>query len=288
MNSHPGRSALVFALLTVVAFPCATRAQDTDEVLEKWFTLYTQHAQSLEVRVPDANADLQLRRAPLLKYTNPLRGVQQHGLIFLWTRQGRPGMIGSIWSALDRAQPDERKLNYEWHSLSLESVTAERNGEELWNSSEPGIEWQDFDARPPAASRALRLAQMRRIAQAFTTEIDVQEGELRLMSQPLYRYPEDTPGVIDGALFAFVMGTDPEVFVLVEARETDAEQATWQVAFARFTNWPVTVLRDERAVWSCDRATPNRKTGRYFLSFAVERLPADLSTVPLQSTTPGT
>jgi hypothetical protein len=280
----------MIALVSLLVSSRATRSQQPpiDDVLEKWFALYARHAESLEVRVPDANADLEMRAAPLLKYTNPLRGVRQHGSVYLWTRQGRPGMIASIWSALDRAQPDLRKLNYEWHSLSGEAVTAERDGEGLWNSSEPGIEWRDFESRPPAASRPLRLTQMRRIAQSFTTEIDAQEGELRLMSQPLYRYPEDTPGVIDGALFTFVMGTDPEVFVMVEARAAGEEEAGWQVAFARFTNWPVTVFRDQREIWKCDRATPFQRTGPYFLWFVIEELPADLSTVQLQSSTSGT
>ncbi len=50
----------------------------------------------------------------------------------------------------------------------------------------------------------------------------------------------------------------------------------WQVAFARFTNAPVTVLRDQREIWSCDRARAFETTGRFFLWFAVERHPEDL------------
>ena len=38
------------------------------------------------------------------------------------------------------------------------------------------------------------------------------------LSQPLYRYGGDDSGVLDGGLFVFVQGTDPEVFLLIEAR----------------------------------------------------------------------
>jgi hypothetical protein len=44
-----------------------------------------------------------------------------------------------------------------------------------------------------------------------------QRTELRLLSTPVYRYQ------VDGALFAFVcaVATDPEAFLLLEARKTD-------------------------------------------------------------------
>lgn len=272
------------SLLAVRAVP----AQDPDELREQWFALYEQHAESIDMQADsERDSELELQLPPLLKYTNPVRGVQQHGSILVWTKEGRPAVIASIWSALDRAQPELRKLNYEWHSLSVESVTAQRAGEQLWDSAEPGVEWQPIGTQLPAGSRALRLTQMRRLAQSLASDIDVEEGELRLMSQPLYRYPEGTPNVLDGALFAFVMGTDPEVFVLLEATGDGADQTGWQIAFARFTNWPVSVLRDQRELWSCDRARPFEATGRYYLWFAVDRLPADLSTDALESRVSG-
>ena len=41
---------------------------------------------------------------------------------------------------------------------------------------------------------------------------------MRLLAHPIYHYENTKGDLIDGGLFAFVQGTDPEVFLLVEAR----------------------------------------------------------------------
>ena len=48
-----------------------------------------------------------------------------------------------------------------------------------------------------------------------------EEQALRLLPKPLYRYerPDGPTSSSDGALFAFVLGTDPEVFLLLEAAD---------------------------------------------------------------------
>ena len=61
------------------------------------------------------------------------------------------------------------------------------------------------------------------IAREFSaTTRDAQENrwELRLLSQPIYRYESTDPDVLDGALFAIVTsaGTDPEAILLIETR----------------------------------------------------------------------
>ncbi len=48
------------------------------------------------------------------------------------------------------------------------------------------------------------------------------------MPTPIYRYPSEAPGVTDGAIFAFSLGTEPVVFLLIEARSN-----LWHLAFAR-------------------------------------------------------
>ena len=65
------------------------------------------------------------------------------------------------------------------------------------------------------------------------------EWELRLLPQPLYRYESTDPDVLDGAVFAFVTsaGTDPEVFLVLEARKpAGSGEPAWQYALARFTD----------------------------------------------------
>jgi hypothetical protein len=76
--------------------------------------------------------------------------------------------------------------------------------------------------------------------------------ELRLLTQPLYRYPTAEGEVLDGALFAIVMGTDPEVFLLLEARRV-SDGPTWRYAFARMNVDAMTVSFKEQEVWRAEK-----------------------------------
>ena len=68
---------------------------------------------------------------------------------------------------------------------------------------------------------------MRSIARRYSATIQTQdESELRLMEQPLFRYAESTAGVVDGAIFDFAMTNDPELLLLLEARETNGKPAS--------------------------------------------------------------
>src|SRR4030095_9934951 len=93
----------------------------------------------------------------------------------------------------------------------------------IWSPKTAGVEFRDVPEAPvPAANRASRLRQMKVIADDFTARLparnvdDANQVVLRLLPTPLYRYdPQKSekavPFLKDGALFAFVMGTDPEV-----------------------------------------------------------------------------
>ncbi len=72
-------------------------------------------------------------------------------------------------------------------------------------------------AAAPATTPAERLRQMRDLAREFHIVMETESGrsDLRLLTQPVYRYEAKT----DGALFAFVLTTDPEAWLLIEERE---------------------------------------------------------------------
>lgn len=115
----------------------------------------------------------------------------------------------------------------------------------------------------------------RRLSASITTEEE--KNELRLMPQPLYRYPENVVGAVDGALFVFALATDPELVVLIK-QSADADDPVWKVAFARFGNLAMEVKDRDRTLWTCDRGTRGRSAGKYFLKWRVEQRPADLAT----------
>jgi hypothetical protein len=260
-------------LLLIAGLSSADEPAEDTPGRDQWQKSYHTIAESITMRRGEMR--LALLEKPLLFYTNPVRTNDQHGAIFLWTEAGRPAVIGSIWSAINRQNPAVRFVTHEWHTLLVDTdVTATRREMPLWTSGEPGVAWQKLaGAPPPAASRAARLMQMRSLVRRHSVAIQVEgESDLRLMAQPLYRYPEQVQGALDGAIFSFAMTTDPELLVLLEDREIDGKPA-WHVAFARFGNKAMTVKDGEQTVWTCQQGAPGVSDGKYYLRWRAEEMP---------------
>jgi hypothetical protein len=196
----------------------------------------------------------ELVEKPVSVWTNPTvtYGVQ-HGSVFLWMHEGRPMVVGSIFA--HPVGKGKRKLVHELHSLAPEALSAVCNDEQnsTWEPT-AGIALQPLaDSPRPEATPARRLLQMRAIGREFgghTVDWRKQRWELRLQPQPVYRYDKPPAGVLDGGLFALVSnaGTDPEVFLLLEAGEKD-----WRYALLRFADSDLYVTRNEKEIWSAVR-----------------------------------
>jgi hypothetical protein len=190
----------------------------------------------------------ELRPEPLLTYTNPIRG-DVYGDVFVWTRDGRPAVIGAIFDFRS-----EDKLDTELHALAPGGLVGLRDGEEFWNPAAPGVELAPVpDAPAPSPTAAGRARQMNELARRFAVERDHPEqgkGAMRLLTRPLYRYSSPAAGVADGALFVFAEGTDPEAYLLLEAT-SDGEPA-WRFAFARMNIVAFDGSYRGKAVWHAD------------------------------------
>ncbi|MGE5193805.1 MAG: hypothetical protein ACM3U2_15015, partial [Deltaproteobacteria bacterium] len=125
---------------------------------------------------------------------------------------------------------------FELISLSSGKLTAEA-GTLKWAPQSPGVELQAFpDAPRPAKEATRRVSQMKDLLTKLQAH-EVGRGgtryELRLMPKPLLRYSDPDEKLLDGGLFAFSYGTNPELLAVVEAHGETAETATWQIGFAR-------------------------------------------------------
>ena len=98
------------------------------------------------------------------------------------------------------------------------------------------------------------------------------------MPRPIYRYEIDRPNapggeqsdVSDGALFGFVEGTDLEVVLSLQARQT-GEGAEWEYALARMSDFRLKVTLGDRAVWEVDRAGFDNPRVAYYCSTVESR-----------------
>jgi hypothetical protein len=188
---------------------------------------------------------------PILHWTNPLRRTS-NGVVFIWVADGRPEAVASFY----RYAYDGKTIeDHEFQSLMTKNgLTATRDGQTVWAPPTAGMSLATIPGAPrPAAAPAGRLRQMRDLAHEFRAFLGTQDdrSELRLLPKPLYRYEANRPGLLDGALFAFVVTTDPEVLLMIEARPGAADWA-WHYGFARMSMVNLQAQHKDQRVWSAD------------------------------------
>jgi hypothetical protein len=220
--------------------------------------------------------DLKLDPTPILRWTNPATG-RIFGEIYVWTADGRPAAVMSLYKAWEPAWG----FAGEFHSLSPANIVAQRDRSLVWKCDQPGITLRDIPEAPAIADSARRRSQQMRILAGEFSAVLIDrrrnpEGErqsLRLLAKPVYRYPSEAGEVVDGAIFAFVVGTDAEALLLLEARGKETKHQ-WQYALARLNRDELAVFFKEQEVWRVDRGIYGERDNPYFLMGLSESPPA--------------
>jgi hypothetical protein len=193
------------------------------------------------------DASLSLTDGPVLRYSNPVRNFFSDGGLFLWLDGKRP-LAAAVVSIRGEGQ-----VFGEFTSLTSRPLECRGEGAIIWSPRAGNVVGQSLaDSPPPDASDKVRLRQMRDLARRFRAVKQAASGvELRLMTQPIYRFSAESDDIIDGAIFAFVEATDPEFLLLIEGhRANAATDAEWQYSLARMTSPPLEVELDGRRIWS--------------------------------------
>jgi len=242
------RAAVALGCCLSLTLPSA----DDDDPAEETFTERAlAEAQTYDFSIPGAEpTPFELQPTPVLKWTNPVTGSIR-GRVFVWTVTGRPEVIASIYEFGDRPG-----ISVEAHSLSTGFITVTRDDGATWAPQSPGVTLQNLDRAPvPAQTPPQRLIQMRSTARRFTverTDADGTRRSLRLMRQPLYRYAVSDNELVDGTVFCFVQGTNPDVILLLEARG-QGDERVWQYGLARMHHYGLSVQLDGEALLEFDQ-----------------------------------
>jgi hypothetical protein len=204
---------------------------------------------------------------PLFRWDDPSRNFRD-GALWSLGRTGRP--IAILSTGLNPHPVYDAVWSLELISLSASPVVAEgaggyiplaagpvapeKGGPLRWTPRGPGLEPRPFpDAPAPADTEVGRLRQMRELAGRFAAsefnQPNRQRFELRLLPRPIHRYADMASGLIDGTIFLFAYGTDPEVLVLIEARRLGSSAPAWQYGLARLSRAEVSVSLDRGEVW---------------------------------------
>jgi hypothetical protein len=210
----------------------------------------------------DPPRPLTLQPEPVLWWTNPLRKTSD-GASFVWVADGRPEVAACFY----RYKADGGEIeDHEFQSLSTSTLVGTRDGLVVWTPPQAGVTLAPVAGAPaPTESPEGRLRQMRALAREFKASLDLSDNptELRLLTRPLYRYEPKRAELVDGALFAFVLTTDPEVLLLLEARRPRAgAPAAWQFGLARMSMVNLRAEHQGKPIWRVgwvdDVTAPNK------------------------------
>jgi hypothetical protein len=195
---------------------------------------------------------------PVLRYSDNTRKQYDESSLWIFGAQGRPSAIVAIEFYVDGPKKEPAWL-YEIASLSVEKIAAERGDTLQWTAKGPGLPLAPIEGAPPPADKPIRrLAQMKGLRQRFAAhEHSIIEGriELRPLTSPLYRYEDAASNIIDGAIFSFANGTNPEVLLVLEAHQTK-DSSEWRYGLVQMAGAELIVHLDGKQVWDRPNADP--------------------------------
>ena len=270
--------ALPFALALVGLSPCVGQtvgSRENETTAQPDTTKRFQDHARAEAAVYDIRTEsssgrkLLLRPEPILRWTNPVPEKQMHGEVFLWTDDGRPAAVLCLFEMTESGGVHEY---HEFSSLAAGGLVTTGAATRNWSPTKAQLKMSPAPgAPPPAQMPRQRLIQMRELAVRFTCEKTTRLGDthaLRLLSQPVARYESPTHEVSDGALFAFVEATDPEVFLLLEVRSSGGA-VQWHYGLARMASVRMQVSLDDKPVWDAEMLPYDGYRNRTDLPYAL-------------------
>jgi hypothetical protein len=176
-----------------------------------------------------------------------------------WTDPTRPFSGGALWVSKSHGRPVAilaielyAAWSLEFVSLSTGLVEAQ-DGQVRWRPQKAGVEFREIAGAPvPADDQPKRLRQMRELARRISARefYDNQHYALRLLPQPIDRYADPASGAIDGAVFIYAHGTNPEILLLIEARRQGSGPPAWTFAAAPLTRAQPTLKLDGKDIWT--------------------------------------
>ncbi|HVX13013.1 MAG TPA: hypothetical protein VHC22_17650 [Pirellulales bacterium] len=249
--------AVILSLLLAVSVPARGEEVTADQAAEAE-QLISQEIAKVELWSGTGEDAVPLSRSKssILHWTNPTQGAV-YGDVFIWTKNGQARAVGSVV----KGYSPFTTMSIEFQSFSREPLEAAYDGRKIWTPKVGDVEFALLEGAPtPSTTRPARLRRMRMLADAFSVDATVRNDDsvtrrLRMLEHPIFRYEGDTPDVLDGAIFAFVEGTDPELLIAIEALKGE-NGFEWQYAIGRMNSIRFEVRRDDQVVWKGDQLAP--------------------------------
>lgn len=259
MTTGVRRFARLTAFLSSVGLLSHTvRAEDAAPTVSPAIKEAMEHVARFELSLAPSGPDerpgkrLSVCSRPLLTFGDPAR-ANEAGTLWIWSDGGRPFAAMELY----RESAENSPWVHAWTLTSPLLVAMKTARGDAWAPTQADFAVQGFPEHPAVAAQpAARLRQMkdmaRRLAGHEFWDPDNSRFELRLLETPVHRYADEDHQILDGALFVFAHGTNPEVLLLLEAVGSEGHDARWQASFSRLGSAELHIELGERKLWSRD------------------------------------
>ena len=227
----------------------AKQKQRSEELL-KWTRSYSEKTR-VAVLVNGKEQIGELKAEPVMRYSDEPRFISD-ATLWVWSVNSRP-------VAVQKVEVNDVVAVPAW-TICFGSF-AETNVEVNWpsgqtfKSKEPGWVFQPIpDADPPADRAVTRSLQMRALSRRFPGKVESgtpdSTAEMRLLPKPTYEYFDPETKLPIGAVFSFASsGTNPTIFVVIEARRDKDGRLSWYHAHTRMTANTGLLRLDDKTIW---------------------------------------
>lgn len=231
------------------------KQKERTEKLLKWTREYAKGTRVV-VRSGDQEQIGELKAEPVMRYSDEPRFISD-ATLWVWSVNSRP-------IAIQKVEVNDLVAVPLW-TICFGSF-AETNVEVKWpsgqtfKSTEPGWVFEPIpDAEPPAERLAARSLQMRALSRRFSGNVfsSTQQStiEMRLLPKPTYEYFDPESKLPVGAVFSFASnGTNPTIFLVIEARHDKDGRLGWYHAHTRMTSDSGKLRLDDKMIWEFNEA----------------------------------
>ncbi len=193
----------------------------------------------------------ELKAEPVMRYSDEPRFISD-ATLWVWSLNSRP-------VAIQKVEVNDLVAIPLW-TICFGSF-AETNVEVSWSSGhtfkskQPGWVFEPIpEAEPPADRAATRSLQMRALSRRFSGDVSPvtqkSKVEMRLLPKPLYEYTDPETKLPIGAIFSLASnGTNPTIFLAIEARRDSEGKLGWYHAHTRMTSDPGALRLDDKTIW---------------------------------------
>jgi hypothetical protein len=226
--------------------------ESADNANKRKLAVMRKLAEAIHVKTGEGEASNQAKLIPepLFRFSDQAR-LLPDGSVWGWGTAGRPVMMVEF-RTYDRT-PGE--WGYDLTATSDVQFSADVTGHGRWAPRKSDFKLLPAgDIAPPVTTEAARLRQMKQLARSLNaSELwKGQRSELRLLPTEVHRYSDAASGIVDGAVFIFVVGSNPEAILLVEAHQADGGSAaagSWKYGLARMSAAEMTFRLGDSEVW---------------------------------------